>query len=73
MRRSDSPGSLEVKSGCPTTTSAGAPFSVGISFQMRIRLLFWSTTMSRPPATTRSLGSLNVVTVVPEPRLSKSG
>src|SRR5439155_23704693 len=47
---------LCVKSGCPTTTSAGTPFEVGIVLQMRTRLLSVSATAITLPSDATPVG-----------------
>src|ERR1700722_2821957 len=49
--------SNELKSGCPTTTSAGAPLVVGMLFQIRTRLLSKSATTSFFPSLQSPSGS----------------
>src|SRR3989338_6776135 len=49
---------LEVKSGWPSTISAGAKFVVGMEFQIRTRLLFTSVTKSLFPSEEGACGKL---------------
>src|SRR5271170_6585156 len=51
----------EIKSGCPTTTSAGTPFVVGMEFQIRTRLFASSATTSRVPSLQIPSGSCRPV------------
>ena len=65
---------LLVKSGWPTTTSASAPFVVGMLFQIMTRLLFRSETKSLSFATNNpSSGPLNPDCLVAESFDAKSG
>src|SRR5208283_517372 len=63
----------EVKSAWPTTTSAGAPFVVGMLFQISTRLLNESATTSFVPFDHTASTSPISVCDVPEPLLVKSG
>src|SRR5271156_45142 len=63
----------EVKSGCPTTTSAGAPLVVGMVFQIKTRWLFSSATTSRVPSLQSSSGWLRPVWLASSPLLVKAG
>ena len=54
LRRA-APGALEAKSGCPSTTSAGAPLDEGTVFQTSTRLFAGSATTSRPPSIVSAL------------------
>src|SRR5260221_589528 len=49
-----------IKSGCPTTTSAGWSLPVGRVFQIKTLLLVESTTNNRPLLTTKPLGPFSV-------------
>src|SRR5579872_3022660 len=62
-------GASVLKSGWPSTTSAGWPFTVGNEFQMRIRLLAVSATATIFPSEATAKGRFIPVweTAVPDP------
>src|SRR6266478_6900869 len=49
--------SVDLKSGCPTTTSAGALWDAGMVFQINTRLLFVSATARTAPSVATSVGN----------------
>src|SRR5215472_10224654 len=53
--------SSEVKSACPTTTSAGAPLEVGMVFQIITRLFIKSATTSLVPLLQSPSGSSRLI------------
>src|SRR5215471_4335068 len=64
---------VDLKSGCPTTTSAGALLEEGMVFQINTRLLFVSATARTVPSVATAVGSCRPLCEAAGSMVVKSG